>query len=1061
MTAASRRRDRSPSLVVSLVAAVAFHGALLLAGSYQRTYDAWVHIFFADHYRRDWFSSWEPRWYTGFTVVSYPPGAHQLVGLLSRLFGLRGAFVVVQLAAILVAVVGIYRFSKLWVSPRDARWAALLFAFSSSIAETVHVFGQLPTMMAIGLLLNSLPFAYRFVTEGDVAAGLTGAALAAATTAGHHVTTLFGSVFFLGPVLVAALLERFRRPLDGENGGRSALLDRHTLLPVVARRLRRVLPATMRAVIYGSVVIAGLVIVVLPYWLWSRRDPISQISIPHASRDSFIENPNAGLVFWLVPWGIMLLALPYAIVRSSLTRAWPLVASLSLLTLLGTGGTTPIPRMLLGGAFDILTLDRFTFWATMMILPIAGRMAASIVDGNLQVWLRNNLGQGLATCVTGALGVAVVLMSLFSANLTHYRAFQPARIDPTPIVNFMEKDEHWRWRYLMLGFGDQMAWISGQMTAMTVDGNYHSARRLPELTATTVERLEGAKYSGVPGLGSLQQFIASPETYHLKYVFSNDKFYDPLLAAAGWRSLGFLENGIAAWERADIEPMPPDLIDHEIPFWQRRMWGLLPLTAVFGALLLTIVRALVSRRYRIRVRMPAWYRPIDRLLAREAAKINTGQFVQRQWQWGTTLRHVVGKLRRPVSVRCRRRQAAALIVSVAAVFGALSFRTQNPDSPTAVVAKFYAALDIRAFSDAYAMLNPETRPSFDSFRMDQLFDGGLVGSYSKLDSVEAAVISEGNPSVVEAKLSYLTALDLYRVKRQVTVRKVGRQWWIEVPPVDRTQPPQRIVDRVDVDYLTLERNRVSRRDGRDILDRPRLKLGEAKLVRLGERWAVIGDVTNIDADPADVTVWAEMRDTDGELLVMNFASFVMHHDLLPQETTPFRIDLETVGGYAEERLEFDPKASWPFVLPPGTAVGSVDVYARAVTSDRPMDRSLRTVDAEFDPATSNINGAVYNDGTKTVAVPHLLLTYRTSDGSAIWVDHSYLEASVGPQRSSTFSVETAAEVLDRIEVVDVALRRFDNSEASTTVAPTASAAGRLELADDDDRSVELTVVGML
>ena len=51
---------------------------------------------------------------------------------------------------------------------------------------------------------------------------------------------------------------------------------------------------------------------------------------------------------------------------------WPIMASILLLSLLGTGGTTPIPKGLLRGAFDILTLDRFTFWACMLILPLAG-----------------------------------------------------------------------------------------------------------------------------------------------------------------------------------------------------------------------------------------------------------------------------------------------------------------------------------------------------------------------------------------------------------------------------------------------------------------------------------------------------------------------------------------------------------------------------------------------------------------------------------------------------------------------------------------------------------------
>lgn len=74
-------------------------------------------------------------------------------------------------------------------------------------------------------------------------------------------------------------------------------MTRKNLKPLLFRRLRRIVPVTFRAGIYGVGMIAVLVLVVLPYWLWSRSDPITQVSIPHASRDSFLVNTSAGLVF--------------------------------------------------------------------------------------------------------------------------------------------------------------------------------------------------------------------------------------------------------------------------------------------------------------------------------------------------------------------------------------------------------------------------------------------------------------------------------------------------------------------------------------------------------------------------------------------------------------------------------------------------------------------------------------------------------------------------------------------------------------------------------------------
>jgi len=87
--------DRRLRQAVAL--ALAFHWPLVAAARYRRSFDAYVHLFFADHYRRGWWSLWEPRWYTGFSVTSYPPLVHQVIALLSLPLGLEAAGAVVLL----------------------------------------------------------------------------------------------------------------------------------------------------------------------------------------------------------------------------------------------------------------------------------------------------------------------------------------------------------------------------------------------------------------------------------------------------------------------------------------------------------------------------------------------------------------------------------------------------------------------------------------------------------------------------------------------------------------------------------------------------------------------------------------------------------------------------------------------------------------------------------------------------------------------------------------------------------------------------------------------------
>lgn len=1041
MPSPSRVARVDQRLLVALVMATTLHGGLLMAGSFRKTYDAYVHLFFADHYARSWFSSWEPRWYTGFTTVSYPPASHQLLALGSKLLGNGAAFVPVALGAVLLLVVGVYRFSRIWVSERAAGYAAILVALSSSIAETVHVFGQLPTILSLALLLNSLPFAHRWVTSGGLGWLLAAIACSAATTAAHHVTTLFGSVFFLAPVLVHALLVTFRQPRDDERDDHVVRVTRSTAWPLIARRVRRVWRPLVRAFVYGVLVIIGLVVVVLPYWLWSSSDPITQIPIPHASRDSFLANTNAGLVFWLVPWGLMLLALPYALIRGMFGSAWPLAASLGLLTLLGTGGTTPIPRMLLGGAYEILTLDRFTFWATIAVLPLAGRLVESLVHGRVRSVLSEQFGGVFTRSITAVLGVGLIAVALLSANLVNYRPLQPAALDVDPIVAFLDKDDHTRWRYLTLGFGDQMAWLAAQTTAETVDGNYHSARRLPELTSTPVERLEGAKYSGVPGLGSLQQFLAIPEKYHLKFVFSNDQFYDPLLSASGWQRLPTLENGVAVWQHDDVEPLPAGRFRQELPQWQRLMWGVLPLTAVFAAMAVLLASALGADPARVRLPPPRLVRRvgarIDRRLASAASRIPTAGKPPIWQTWRTFAARWGARLVAPVQRRRRRVQALAVVMLLVLGGALVLTRATSPATPQDTVFNYYDALDLREIDVAYGLLDPELRPSYTQFLTERSVVNGLVASYARLDRIDTTSVQiDGDTARIESELVYLTALDEHRVTESDVLHRSDGRWVLVPHTIDITIPPDQLVSRPSVDYVSQGRRQIT--DGttayQDVIDRPELRILSSRLVRYAGQLSVVGELRNDDVDPGYITVSAELVDERGDVLTSYTAATGAVHTALPGEIVPFRIDFEGIAGLVAnegsgtsvEHVEFTPGARTPLTLDP-LRIAEVRVSAKAVVTSLDLDRSLAAQRLEVVDGGRTLRGELRNDGLDEVTVPHVFLTMRDTDGEVGWVDDVYASDAIRPQRSGTFVITPPPP--SEIERIDVPVRLFANNQS--------------------------------
>ena len=136
-----------------------------------------------------------------------------------------------------------------------------------------------------------------------------------------------------------------------------------------------------RAAVFAVIVLAAAILVLLPYFISLHQNPITQLPIPHASRDNYILSPHSGMNFWIIPMGALILAIPYILIKGSAERRLrPLLFGWYLTTLLGLGGTTPVGRLLLGRAYEVLTYERFTFWATLMALPFVGLLAAWMID---------------------------------------------------------------------------------------------------------------------------------------------------------------------------------------------------------------------------------------------------------------------------------------------------------------------------------------------------------------------------------------------------------------------------------------------------------------------------------------------------------------------------------------------------------------------------------------------------------------------------------------------------------------------------------------------------------
>lgn len=951
-------------LIAALLLGIAFHGTSIFF-TLETTYDALIHLFFADHYAHSWFEPWNYKWYTGFTVMSYPPLVHQSIGLLSMIGGLKFGMFSVALIAIVLFVTGTYRFSLMMTANKTvAGYAAILAVFSSSFVETLHIFGQLPSIIGVSVLMHALPEIYLWLKTGKKWYLATSLSLIAVTVTSHHVTPIFGMVFFIFPLIGMVLMDVSREQVN-------------TMKEVTFKVfLNSFFKLFKRIVAFGGLSLVLIVGCIFPYWLNSKANPITQVPIPHGSRDNFLEITSSGLVFFLIPWGILLIILPYIFYRYYSKRYLFFGLSITICTILGTGGTTPIPLKVLGEtAFNILTLDRFTLWASILSLPLLGEFTFRFVEGDLKELIQAKFGAVYHRIIGGILAGLMVFMVVFTMSLNYFRPSQPQKIKMLPIVNFLNQDDHDKWRFLTLGFGDQMAWLSAQTNAMTVDGNYHSARRLPELTTRPIERLENSKFKGIAGIGSLQQFLTTPEKYNLKYIFSNDKFYDPILYFCGWQRLRQLENGIMVWERLNIPPVSSILPKDDVARWLKIHWGIVPLLTVLIAFILNIQMLWVNMlKTRIKpipefLKFPTTYDKFNR------------NVLQITHIWSVFL-------------------AFAIFYSIYLFY----LKNDSQRSPENAIIAYYDALDFKEFEKAHSLIDPNSNIPIAQYMLEISVTDGLLSSYAKMDAIETE-ITKHNDSTVSAKVitQWITPLEKIEKVDYKSLSKHKGKWYLQPDDLNNDLPPDQLYSDNTIKYYNQGRRRITTEatHHEDVLKQPVLEVVSAKLVQYDGSYAIIGEVQNVDNVPADVILKGTLYNDDNKQLATYNAKYHVKHKLMPKESSSFRINFE---GIAWSRTQdsipdtFNPDEFTPvefeeqptkFNLQAAGNVSGSDLYKNVVLSAISIKDSI-------------INGNLFNSGTQEITIPQLLITYYDENKNMVWVDHLFVKEGIGQQRKQDF-----------------------------------------------------------
>jgi hypothetical protein len=987
-------------LIFAILLGVAFHGSSLFF-TLETTYDALVHLFFADHYANNWFESWNYKWYTGFSVMSYPPLVHQSIAILSLIGGLKFGLFTVAIISVILFLTGVYRFSLLITSNKTiSGYSVLLAVFSSSFLETLHVFGQLPSIIGISILMHAMPDIYSWIKTGKYKFLFTSLSLIAVTVTSHHVTTIFGIVFFIFPLIGMVLIDISREQVNSYKEVTFILFFKN-----FRKQFKRI-------VIFGLLSLFIIIGCILPYWINSKNNPITQIPIPHGSRDNFLEIMSSGLVFFLIPWGILLFLLPYFFYRYFSKRYLFFGLSFTMLVILGTGGTTAIPKIILGeNAFNILTLDRFTLWASIMALPLFGEFIYRFVEGDLKERMERKIGVVYHRLIGSLLAGFFLFMIILTMSLGYFRPFQPQKIKMLPIVNFLNQDQHDQWRYLTLGFGDQMSWLSTKTSAMTVDGDYHSARRLPELTTRSIERLENSKFKGVAGIGSLQQFLTTPEKYHLKYIFSNDKFYDPILYFCGWQRLPVLENGITVWEKLNVPPLSSILPKNDVATWQKIIWGIIPFITVIFAIILNIQMFFIHRLNIKDTEIVEKFRSEKKYIVFSKTLLKTIHF------WSIML---------------------CLILFYSLYIFYLKNDAQR--TPENVVKAYYDAIDYKEYEKSYELLDPKSNVSLSQYMLEISVYDGLLSSYARLDALETKSSKKTDSLVIlNVQTSWITPLEKINKNEFKTLVNRNGKWFLKLEKEDSDIPPDQLYSNNIIGYYNQGRRKITTEQTHheDVLKQPVLEIITAKLVKFNNRYAIIGEIQNIDNTPADIVLKGTLYNDENKELATYNAKYHIKHKLMPKEISSFRINFEGIAwSKTQDSIPktFNPDEFTPielkeqptrFNLQAAGNVSYADLYKNVVLSNVEVD-------------LNTIKGTLFNSGLQEITIPQLLITYYDKEKTLVWVDHLFIENGIKQQRKQYFEynlIESDQLTIINKDMRDCYVNGLSNALISNKIVP--------------------------
>ena len=550
-------------LSLSLTLVLSLNLSANLLGLYRYSYDAYTHIFFASHYMRDWVNLWEPRWYGGFPITSYPPLTHQLTALLGFLIGAEASYQIMCTASAVMLVFALYKASAIFIDRSETKYVAVAASLLPSIYLTLYVYGQLPTILAASISFLAAYAFHNFLSSGRRKDLAYTAILSVLVASSHH----FTFVFFFPILLTLAFL--------------MAVTKREVSFKAVSKRL-----------LTAFVVSAFLILLIMePFFESLMKTPL-QAEIPHGSRGNIFTDFSHSLLFFWGVHGFTIALIPVGfLIATRRLELTPLFATFIFLFVMGLGAVTPIPKLILGRLWYVLTYDRFAIWASFLYAFFLGIMlkdAGQIIEKYYSAKDSADFIKIDRTKLRAGLIIGLAASSIFTISLDGFLTPPPI---PDPVLeevaSFLE--ENGDYRYITFGFGQSIMKLSAICSSETVDGGYNSARRLPIFVSSGVERVDNAKFFP-NSTNFLSSLLNQSADLGIKWAIVADGFYTPILQDHEYELVNATLDSnplIDILTRDDVKMKEIQSKD-SFNLYQIIVWGFGPISALTAALALYV-----------------------------------------------------------------------------------------------------------------------------------------------------------------------------------------------------------------------------------------------------------------------------------------------------------------------------------------------------------------------------------------------------------------------------------------------------------------------------------------